>query len=256
MIGICNLSNIPVRFSPDSKSEIVTQLLFGETFNVIEQENKWMKITTKTDNYTGWINSKQFTPLETTIHHIESVGIYPYLKVLCETDKGEVMIPAGAVIPNLNGNSFVINKTEYKLTESNKHYNFDKLEHIALQYQNVPYLWGGRTPFGIDCSGYTQAVYKQCGIQLKRDAWQQAEEGETVSFIEEIKTGDLAFFDNEEGRITHVGIMLDPNTIIHASGYVRIDKMDNYGIINEEEKQYSHKLRIIRRIKTQNYSVH
>jgi hypothetical protein len=246
MIGICNLSNIPIRYSPDSKSEIVSQLLFGETFNVIEQADGWINILTKDDHYTGWISSKQFEPLETTIHHIETAGIYPFIKAL--SSKGDVMIPAGSTLPNLEGNTFKINNIEYKLTEQNKQYPFDKIEQIALHYKNAPYLWGGRTPFGIDCSGFTQTVYKQCGVQLKRDASQQAEEGKTISFLEETKCGDLAFFDNEDGRITHVGIMLTPSRIIHASGYVRIDGIDSFGIMNQQENQYSHKLRIIKRI--------
>ena len=118
----------------------------------------------------------------------------------------------------------------------------------AQIFLNAPYLWGGRSPFGIDCSGFTQLVYKLCGIQLKRDANQQAEQGETITFLQESKAGDLAFFENSDGRIVHVGIILDNNKIIHASGKVRIDKIDHQGIFNEEKKNYSHNLRLIKRI--------
>ena len=112
----------------------------------------------------------------------------------------------------------------------------------------MPYLWGGRSPFGIDCSGFMQSVYACIGVKLKRDAYQQAEMGSTIAFLQETKAGDLAFFDNEEGKITHVGMMLDNHTIIHASGKVRVDTIDSYGILNADDHQYSHTLRIIKRI--------
>ena len=123
----------------------------------------------------------------------------------------------------------------------------DALIVTALFFQNAPYLWGGRTLFGIDCSGFSQIVFKLNGIKLNRDAWQQAEQGAVVDFLPEAKSGDLAFFDNAEGRIIHVGIMLGTNKIIHASGKVRVDTIDNQGIYNAEMGRYTHKLRIIKR---------
>ncbi|MNL48577.1 Gamma-D-glutamyl-L-lysine endopeptidase [compost metagenome] len=122
------------------------------------------------------------------------------------------------------------------------------MESLFKMFLNAPYLWGGRSILGIDCSGFTQVCYKILGIKLKRDAYQQADQGELVSFINEGKLGDLAFFDNAEGRITHVGILINSHQIIHASGRVRIDSIDHQGIFNEETQQYSHKLRIIKRI--------
>ncbi|HEX2935487.1 MAG TPA: C40 family peptidase, partial [Bacteroidales bacterium] len=123
-----------------------------------------------------------------------------------------------------------------------------EIEEVARKFLHAPYLWGGRTVFGIDCSGFTQIVYKMNGIGIPKDAYQQAEIGEPVQFVEDTRTGDLAFFDNEEGRITHTGIILGKSEIIHASGEVRIDKFDHQGIFNEEDNAYSHKLRLIKRI--------
>lgn len=246
MIGISILSNISLRREPDNKSEIVSQILFGETFKVIEQNESWTKITTSDDDYSGWISSKQFEILQTPFQKKETATIFPFIKVSSNT--GEIMIPAGSTIPDLHENIFKINETIYTLFEKNRKYSFEEIAIVAKQYLNVPYFWGGRIPFGIDCSGFVQTIYKQCGIQLKRDAWQQAEQGFQVSFLEEVKCGDLAFFDNDEGKIIHVGMMLDMKTIIHASGKVRIDSLDNFGIMNQEEKRYSHKLRIIKRI--------
>ena len=115
-------------------------------------------------------------------------------------------------------------------------------------YLNSPYLWGGRSPFGIDCSGFTQMVFKLNGIKLPRDAYEQAEIGKTLNFIEETQKGDLAFFDNEEGKIIHTGIIIDKNKIIHSSGKVRIDNLDHYGIFNAETGKYSHNLRLIKKV--------
>jgi len=109
-------------------------------------------------------------------------------------------------------------------------------------------LWGGRSPFGIDCSGFTQMVYKLCGMPLKRDAWMQAEQGQDIHLLDETQPGDLAFFDNEEGRIIHVGILTTKNRIIHASGKVRLDSIDHQGIFNSETKRYTHNLRLLKRL--------
>jgi cell wall-associated NlpC family hydrolase len=118
----------------------------------------------------------------------------------------------------------------------------------ALLYLNAPYVWGGRTPFGIDCSGFVQMVYKMKKIKLLRDASQQASQGEVISLLGEAEPGDLAFFDDAEGKITHVGLLIDRSHIIHCSGKVRIDVLDHEGIYNEAVQKYTHKLRLIRRI--------
>jgi cell wall-associated NlpC family hydrolase len=246
MDGICNLSNIPLRREADSRSEIVSMLLFGEIYRVEEVVDGWTKIATYNDQYEGWIGSRQFMELTKQPQSFAVVTDYPF--AILQDEHGVIMAPCGSQLPDYNGMECSVNDITYKVVNQQKKFEVTDLPYIAKRYQNAPYLWGGRSPFGIDCSGFTKAVYKCLNIELRRDAWQQAEMGTTVSFLEEVKTGDLAFFDNEEGRITHVGIMLDFHTIIHASGRVRIDMIDNYGIMNSEERTYSHKLRIIKRI--------
>src|SRR5690606_26313776 len=105
----------------------------------------------------------------------------------------------------------------------------------------------GRTNFGIDCSGFSQIAFKMQGVKINRDASQQAEQGTAVDLLTEAKAGDSSSEHNEEGRITQVGIMLNNNQIIHASGRVKIDMIDDQGIFSSDLKKYSHKLRFIRR---------
>jgi gamma-D-glutamyl-L-lysine dipeptidyl-peptidase len=123
----------------------------------------------------------------------------------------------------------------------------DGIRELVLSWLNAPYQWGGRSVFGVDCSGFTQIIFRQLGIKLMRDAYQQAESGEMVNFISEGRCGDLAFFDNDDKKIVHTGILLGNDEIIHASGRVRIDKIDHYGIFNTEKNSYSHHLRMIKR---------
>lgn len=247
--GICILSNIPLRKEPNSRSELVSMVLFGETYEILQQETDWMMIRLDHDGYSGWITTQQYSKLIKIPSHNGVVTNYPF--AILQGPHGIVMAPYSSVLPELQDKSCFINGLEFTITNDLKQLNSSDLTFMARQFTNTPYLWGGRTAFGIDCSGFVQALYKSIGIQLLRDAYQQAEMGETVSFLEEVKTGDLAFFDNAEGRITHVGMMLDPHTIIHASGRVRVDPIDSHGILNNEEKNYSHKLRIIKRILNQ-----
>lgn len=245
MKGICNLAVIPLRKLPDSTSEIVSQLLFGDQYIVHHIAKGWADITVIDDDYRGFISEKQLCVSDEKFPEQWMVNThYPFVEAV--VSDGKLLLPAGCRIPAQA--TFSIKGERYEMKAPMQNYTTTDIATVATQYLHVPYLWGGKTAFGIDCSGFCQVVFRQCGIELPRDAYQQAECGSTLSFVEECRLGDLAFFDNEAGRITHVGIMLDNQRIIHASGKVRIDYLDHHGILNAEEKQYSHKLRLLKRL--------
>ncbi|MFL5764011.1 MAG: NlpC/P60 family protein [Bacteroidia bacterium] len=255
--GICNLSIIPCRKEPSDRSEMVTQLLFGDHFEVLETQGSWCRIRIAYDDYECWIDKKQFLPIaQQTADILGNSGIYcvnELIQVITENKSGQLFpVALGTTLPNFDDGECVVENVTFHYDGAyvNGPLPFTKngIIDTGMLYLNSPYLWGGKTPFGIDCSGFTQMVYKLNGIKIKRDAWQQAEQGETLSFVEEAEPGDLAFFDNAEGRIVHVGIVMENNKIIHASGKVRIDGFDHHGIFNNEKKDYSHQLRLLKRI--------
>lgn len=255
--GICLLSVVPCRKEPAGTSEMVTQLLFGEHYTIIEQKEDWLKITTAIDNYECWLSAKQHSKLsEQSFQHLQSATAYytgDLISLVTDNDLNrQFPLTMGAVLPGIKNGHLKIDERSFSLdgslVSSKSKAGADKIIATAFTLLNAPYLWGGRTAFGIDCSGFTQLVYKLNGYQLPRDAYQQVELGYPLSFVEEAEAGDIAFFDNEEGRIVHVGILLDNQQIIHASGCVRIDKYDHYGIFNGDTGKYSHSMRVIKRI--------
>ncbi len=252
--GICNLSAIPLRFEPNDKSEMVSQVLFGEHFKVLEKSKQWRKIRLSYDRYEGWVDVKQYEEITKDQYQELDKQILNLSSQIVNfvTDKNNILLPIllGSTLPFYKKNCLKLAAIEYTFegAVTSKKGTKDAIIKTAFLYSNSPYLWGGKTPFGIDCSGFTQMVYKLNGIKLFRDASQQASQGEVLSFIEESEPGDLAFFDNKEGEITHVGIIMANNHIIHASGRVRIDRLDQSGIFNEELKKHTHKLRVIKKI--------
>lgn len=245
--GICNLSIVPLRGEPADTSELVSQLLYGDYFKIIEQRKNWSKIRLEFDSYEGWVDNKQY--LEINEHHYKSLSQEtPKLSFdLVEfIEDKEAQLHPILLGSSLNGLSLL--KHSYDGNTIEKQVDKEHIIKTAFLYLNSPYLWGGKTPFGIDCSGFTQMVYKLNGYRLLRDASQQATQGEALSFIEESEPGDLAFFDNSEGIITHVGIIMKDNYIIHAHGKVRIDRLDHSGIYNVEKNTHTHKLRVIKKV--------
>lgn len=245
--GICNLGIVPLRFEPSDKSELISQVLYGEFFKVLERRKKWSRIRISYDKYEGWIDNKQY--LEITEENYEAAISENQLlskdlvEFIYDVNESIYTIPLGAT---LNGLKLLNHKFDGNTT--NQILEKSALIKTAFLYLNTPYLWGGKTPFGIDCSGFTQMIYRLNGHKLKRDASQQATQGEALSFIEESEPGDLAFFDNAEGEIIHVGIIMEDNYIIHAHGKVRIDRLDHSGIYNVDTNTHTHKLRVIKKI--------
>lgn len=253
--GICPLSVVPVRAEPDDGSEMVTQLLFGETLRINKAHNQWRHITCRYDGYEGWIDEKQYQPLDNkALAKAEDNPSYALEIAQSATNQSHhIPIVLGSTLPQYDGINFKLGKDKYwyngqaynPVTTNHKPTVLEKIVH---KYHYAPYLWGGRSPFGVDCSGFTQVIFKILGVPLKRDSNQQVEQGEEVAFIDAAQPGDLAFFPNKAGHIAHVGIILDQKRIIHAHGRVRIDTIDHYGIYNEEKQAYSHQLRTIKRV--------
>jgi hypothetical protein len=252
MFGICNLAIIPLRFEPSDKSEIVSQVLFGEHFEILEKFNQWSRIKMQYDDYEGWVDSKQYQLISEANYKQLSQDAIILNADLIEYITGPnnllLPIPLAASLSFLNYSDINTASFDFEGTKISGVKSKNSIINSAFMYLNAPYLWGGKTPFGIDCSGFTQMVYKLNGYKLLRDASQQAKQGEALSFIEESEPGDLAFFDNEEGNIIHVGIIMENNYIIHASGKVRIDRLDHLGIYNGDINKHTHKLRVIKKI--------
>ncbi|WP_224490149.1 C40 family peptidase [Robertkochia flava] len=245
--GICNLSIVPLRNEPNDQSELTSQVLFGEHFKVLEMRKHWSRIRLAFDRYEGWIDNKQFLLLEEETYKRldkEPAALSADLvEFVYGTTNDLLPVPMGSTISSAKLLGFNYDGA----VKSGKHPKEDLVK-TAFLYLNAPFLWGGKTPFGIDCSGFTQMVYKLNGYKLLREAAQQATQGEALSFIEESEPGDLAFFDNDEGEIIHVGIIMENNYIIHAHGKVRIDRLDHSGIFNAEKNMHTHKLRVIKKV--------
>lgn len=254
--SFCNVSVMPVRSEPSHKAEQVNQLLFGERAEVLEVNDKdWARIRGEWDDYEGWCKISQLTFI-TFKEYRKSV------RNLCTKhtnrlifDDSEMILPLGSELLGLKHSKILLANKDGKF--KGKKINFkkaeldcDSLKDWALQYMHAPYQWGGRSILGIDCSGLSQMAYKMCGKRIPRDASQQAMEGDDVDFLQNSRCGDLAFFDNAEGNIIHVGIILDNQTIIHAAdsiGRVVIDRIDQGGIISIQLKKRTHNLRMVKR---------
>ncbi|MGE5942785.1 MAG: NlpC/P60 family protein [Flavobacteriales bacterium] len=248
-IAYCKVAIAPVRHENSDRAEMVTQLLFGELVDILDITEKWWKIQTLTDNYVGWIDPKQVRKLSKKEASRWSDGL-TYLTentIPIVTPWGSQIIVKGSFVPFGVEDDFLIGNDEFKVLSPISKPRLQSPVELATEYLNAPYLWGGKSPFGIDCSGLTQQVFRFLDINLPRDAAQQLEFGIEIDF-NEIQSGDLAFFANENGSIIHVGILIDNQTIIHASGQVRTDAFDKTGIIHYSNEFHTHFLHTIKRM--------
>jgi hypothetical protein len=246
------LSVVPMRKEPSHRSEMVSQLLFGEYVEILEEEEYFVKVKCLYDGYEGWVQANQLTQVEEVLDTTKFISTWieeimingrnkniPMCSPVYHTKQGKMMFGQTEVNYFMDDDSFW-DSSEMKMTKS-------LLKEVYTKFIDTPYLWGGKSVFGIDCSGFVQQVFKMFGVKLLRDAYLQAEQGSVVESLKETKLGDLAFFQNENGRVTHVGIILENNQIVHASGKVRINTIDVDGIINSETGKRTHQLHSMRR---------
>ena len=233
---------------------MVSQLLFGECCEVLDQASRgWYRVRVRFDGYEGWCQPAHLVEVNEWEYDGTAEALTPEWVTALEYNGHPMMVPMGSQLTAMkNGHAkWRNNQVRYKggsWDPATAATDPKAIRQLTYKFLNTPYLWGGRSVFGIDCSGFSQSVFRFLGISLLRDAWQQAGQGEPVGFLEETQTGDLAFFDNEEGHITHVGILLNAHEIIHSSGKVRIDKIDNMGIVQSESHERTHHLRVIKRL--------
>jgi len=253
--GICLLAMAAMRADASHKSELVNQLIFGDLFEVLYTKEEWLFVRLEHDQYQGWVNENQICFLTqdeyNTLVEAPALLSADHVQLLENLSTGAMLlIGAGCNLYFPDNDTYAIAGKVFRTTGKTQSPRFDALELVenALQFLDAPYLWGGRTPFGLDCSGFMQLVFKLSGIRLPRDASQQAKVGTDIHLISDAKTGDLVFFGHQEKPITHVGMLLSEGKIIHAFGKVRIDHVDHLGIFNKEKNAYTHFTRLIKRV--------
>ncbi len=258
--GICALSAVPVRAEPTDRAELVTELLFGECYTVLQDQGNWLRIEAAADHYLGWIDAKQHRPVSEAYFTAWGAQDHPrvldVVQVVSSANQRQP-ITLGCRLPFFDGmtlrlgddNPLFFNGTATNPTTAcPPERQLAVLRKLGQHFLKAPYVWGGKHIFGIDCSGLMQTLFGLVGVQLPRDAKQQIALGEPVDFVTQARPGDLAFFDNADGAIVHVGVMMDDGLLLHASGEVRLDPLDHHGIFNRERQKYSHKLRLIKRL--------
>lgn len=241
--AVCAVPVAAVRNEPGHKAEMTSQLLFGEYCTVTATtKDNFARIIVKADGYEGWCQLQHLVPVEEKVFNATHTKLAAGWVNTVQYNGTVMHVPFGSIVEDdmAEFNGAIWDAGTAAITAA-------AVKNTAFVFLNTPYLWGGRSVFGIDCSGFAQSVYRFFNIALLRDAHQQATQGSTVDFLQQAQCGDLAFFDNEEGLIVHVGILLSSSEIIHASGKVQVDYIDNSGIISKETGQRIHKLRIIKR---------
>lgn len=240
---------VPLRLGPSHKAEMGSQILLGEVFYIIDKAGEWLKIKLNFDNFEGWIDTDHFL-LKEFKDSIASTIVDTEIEAI-NAEGEKVVIYPGSEIYDYDEKkmTFRVGSDEYTLEEKIPFLSANEsIVKTAHRFMNAPYLWGGRTAHGIDCSGLSQLCYKIHGKNIPRNSNTQACIGKVVNILSDAIPGDLLFFDNNTGDITHVAILIDTEHIIHASGGVRIDRIDHQGIFKIDQNKYSHQLRVIKRL--------
>ena len=251
--GLVAVPAAPVRRKPNHRREMVNQLLFGEKVKVLKEKGSlWVKIRSMHDDYEGWMTRNLLHEITESIANAQANFIAGDIVNAIVINSIPTKIPLGSTLPGFENGKGAQGDLQYAFAGYVRNRSGEQpsgllLEALTREWLNAPYMWGGRTIMGVDCSGFVQVNYKLMGIDLPRDAWQQAQAGEPVKKLKDAQKGDLAFFDDKD-EIVHVGILLSPDQIIHASGKVRIDTIDKKGIINSDTGKRTHSLEAIRRL--------
>lgn len=253
--AVCSVPVAPIRAEAAQGAEMTSQLLFGERCQVLGKEKEgWAHVRCRHDGYEGHMQLNQLTEIPAEAYQWNDFGLMPEWSTPIGLNGHLMHVPFGSEMTAIDEQSapawrrFLVQYGPDAWSPRQAARNARNIRQVAFTYLNAPYLWGGRSVFGVDCSGFTQMVFRFFDVSLPRDAWQQVDHGQPVDFLQQARCGDLAFFDNEEGRIIHVGMLLNEYEILHAYGRVRVDRIDNSGILNKDEGRRTHKLRIIRRM--------
>lgn len=259
MKGIVLHSVVPVRSEANEGSEQLTQLLFAETVDILEEKPRWIRIKNDADGQIGWVDFKMLTKLSDSECELVAKAdksarvMMPMAYAVSENNGQTIPLTAGTCLPNYKDGRFEVLGVGFRIDPSmvadkSLEMTTEKIMEVVRFFLNVPYLWGGKNALGMDCSGFTQIIHSLFGHQLLRNASEQVTQGIPVKSLKNAQTGDLAFFDHEDGKISHVGLILDSERIIHCSGRVKVEKLDEIGIFSiEQGGTYTHHLVSIRR---------
>ena len=258
--GISLHSIVPVRTAASETAEQSTQMLFGELCEIVEEQPRWKRIKLESDGQVGWVDAKMISPMtseeyasyKTALKNAATV-VFPMTYAVSENNGQTIPLTAGTKLTNYKDGRFEVLGVGFRIdpnmvSTQALELNQTNLLQTVRFFLNVPYLWGGKNALGMDCSGFTQIVMSLFGKKLPRNASEQVLQGKEVKELKEAKAGDLAFFDHKDGKISHVGIIIDPERIIHCSGRVKVEKLDFNGIFNNEQGDYSHHLVTIKNI--------
>lgn len=253
--AVCHISISSLRSSANNKSEQISQVLFGEVFTVIDQRGKWVRVLTQTDAMLGWMLKDHLSDI--TVDEFNDYNANQRFNIELFhpvfTADSSFHIPFGAKLPRFDGLGFVLAGKRYTFSGRTIELSEQRIEgewicKIARLFLHAPQLPGGRSSFGMDANAFIQLVFAAAAIKINRSPLDLLQKGKLIDFVEEAKAGDLAFFEKRKGYISHMGIILDNNRVIHVDGVVRIDQLDHFGVFNKETQKYSYKLRIMRRL--------